>query len=141
MTDPTKLGRLGRRLFWLALLTISVASLLPLSAPGLPGGDKIHHFLAYACLGGLLAIGWWRRRRLSLLLGGWLGLTLYGGLIELAQGYTGRFPEWFDVLANASGALCGLSAGLVARGWLVRLQAKAAAAPATSSQAASGPDA
>lgn len=103
----------------LIVLTIWVVSLMPVP-PRLPGGDKWHHFLAYAG-----CAFWW----CTVLKGRWLRIfavalfALMGGIIEFAQGLTGyRHFETADMLANALGAVCGgaLAASLPAWRWLPR---------------------
>ncbi|MFN7474950.1 MAG: VanZ family protein [Burkholderiales bacterium] len=75
----------------------------------IPGGDKLHHLLAYA---GLMLV--WRlampqantRTQLKLA----ILLMLMGVAIEFAQGLTPhRFFEWADALANATGVCLGWS--------------------------------
>lgn len=73
-----------------------------------PGGDKVGHFLAYACLGVLWSFAFrqnaWR--------GGlrlWLGLFALGALLEVLQWqfYPERYFEFADMLANGIGAAAG----------------------------------
>jgi VanZ family protein len=73
----------------------------------IPGGDKLHHLLAYA---GLMLV--WRlampqantRTQLKLA----ILLMLMGVAIEFAQGLTPyRVFEWADALANATGVCLG----------------------------------
>ncbi len=83
---------------------IAVLSLWPLdSLPDLPGTDKTHHLLAYACLA--LPVSIVRPRH-------WLKIValiiLFGGVIELLQPYVNRYGEWLDLLANITGVLIGL---------------------------------
>ena len=90
------------------VIAIWVLSLLPLSQSGVPGSDKIHHFLAYfACM------FFWgqcyprpaQRLVLTIL------FILMGVLVEFAQGLTGyRYYDWQDMVANGIG---------VAAAWLV----------------------
>jgi VanZ family protein len=95
--------------FWIpctiVLLTaITVLSLLPLdSLPPAPGNDKMQHFVSYACLALPAAL---RKPR------GWIVLCLlfvgYSGLIEIIQPYVNRYCDIRDLLANATGVLCGV---------------------------------
>jgi len=83
---------------------IAVLSLWPLySLPSMPGTDKTHHLIAYACLTLPVSIG--RPRH-------WLKIValiiLFGGVIELLQPYVNRYGEWLDLLANITGVLIGL---------------------------------
>jgi VanZ family protein len=86
---------------------ICVLSLIPLNQPAIPGGDKLHHLLAYA---GLMLI--WRLATPQATLHTHIRLAilfmLMGVAIEFAQGLTPyRFFEWADALANASGVCLG----------------------------------
>ena len=85
---------------------IWVLSLMPITQT-IPGGDKLHHLLAYA---GLMVM--WRlaapqatvrtQVKLAIL------FMLMGVAIEFAQGLTPyRFFEWADALANATGVCVG----------------------------------
>lgn len=101
--------------YWLALtavilVAITFLSLWPLEQlPSVPGTDKSHHFLAYACLMFPAAL---RRPRNWLLIG--LLFIAYSGTIELVQPYVNRYGEWLDMLANSTGIVCGaLAASLV----------------------------
>lgn len=109
------------RLFALALsllvaAAIAVFGLLPPPAlPQAPGGDKLHHFLAFAALVfPAVAV----RPRIGL----WLVplAAAYGGLIELVQPLVGRHGEWGDVIANAAGAVAGAGLGWAAHVLLLR---------------------
>ena len=86
---------------------IWVLSLIPLNQTAIPGGDKLHHLLAYA---GLMLM--WRlatphatvrtQAKLAIL------FMLMGVAIEFAQGLTPhRTFEWADMVANASGVCIG----------------------------------
>ncbi|MBF0219919.1 MAG: VanZ family protein [Gammaproteobacteria bacterium] len=96
------------RIYWLQLTvillaTITTLSLLPLEQlPDAPGGDKLHHLVAYAALMLPVAL---RKPRGWL----WLGLAfiLWSGGIELIQPYVNRYGEWLDLLANAAGIFSG----------------------------------
>ena len=89
----------------LYLLLVIVFSLIPLSLPQtVPSGDKILHFLTYAGL----AMLWPRKHAQGLRAAFWAALV--GALLELGQGIlpTGRYMEFWDVVANALGALLGV---------------------------------
>lgn len=98
-----------RAVFWLAVLALTVMSLLP--AERLPDftasiWDKAQHAAGFCLLSGL---GLWAypggRKRTALVLGGLMGL---GAAIELAQGATGwRHADLYDAIANAVGAAGG----------------------------------
>jgi VanZ family protein len=99
------------RTIWIALgiailAGIWIGSLMPIERlPRVGGGDKLHHFVAYAACGFwwcMLAATW--RARI-----GWIvGLALMGVVIELLQGASGfRHFELADMVANATGAVIG----------------------------------
>ena len=88
------------------LTTITVLSLTPLSGlPEVPGGDKSHHIIAYALL--IFPLGLSKPKN-------WLWIALFflcwSGAIELLQPLVNRHADWFDLLANGFGLLCGFSA-------------------------------
>lgn len=94
----------------LLLIAITALSLWPLDhLPAVPGSDKSHHFFAYVVLMFPAAV---RQPRYWL----WLGLMYIGWSagIELLQPSVNRYAEWWDLLANGAGVVCG---GLA--GWLV----------------------
>ena len=101
-------GIRGRQI-WIALglvlvTTIWIVSLIP-APPKVPGGDKFHHFAAYA-----LVSFWWCTLASSIRskLGWMLGLAVMGGLIEILQGQSGyRRFEIDDIIANSLGVICG----------------------------------
>ena len=98
----------------LIALTISLLSLTPLEElPEVPGGDKLHHFIAYGALA--FPTAFIRSRYL-------VGLTLLylilGGGIELIQPYVNRYGEWLDFAANAGGTALGTAGGLVVSSFL-----------------------
>lgn len=72
--------------------------------------DKLQHFFAYAVIAFLLCRGWPRLGNHWL----WLVAVLCGGAAEIGQAVftTARHPDWWDMLANALGAVAGV---LVAR--------------------------
>lgn len=72
--------------------------------------DKVQHFLAYAVIAFLLCRGWPRLGNHWL----WVIAVLCGGAAEIGQALftTVRHPDWWDMLANALGAVAGV---LVAR--------------------------
>lgn len=104
------------------LLTLGIATAIallglmpPRALPEAPGGDKLHHFLAFAALVFPAAAV-----RPSVVL--WLvPLAVgYGGLIELIQPMVGRQADWGDVAANAAGAVAGAGLGWAAHVLAVR---------------------
>lgn len=86
------------------LATITTLSLLPVEQlPVVKGGDKIHHFIAYAFL--TLPVAIKKPKHWQLIL---LAFVFYSGFIELIQGLFHRNGEWLDLVANISGILSGL---------------------------------
>ena len=81
-------------------LGITLMSLTPLPELPLPGTDKTHHLLAYACLMAPVAVhkprGW---QYLA------FGFIAWSGVIELIQPFVNRHGEWLDLLANSAGVL------------------------------------
>ena len=87
------------------VVSVFVLSLIPITHNPAPGGDKLHHFIAYAsCM-----ICWAQvykqpvaRFKLA------IALALTGVLIECLQDLTSyRFFEWLDMVANAVGVIIG----------------------------------
>ena len=64
--------------------------------------DKVLHFAVYALLAAIACWVWPKMDRWKI----WLGASLYGGLMELCQGYftQGRMASLADAMANALGA-------------------------------------
>ncbi len=106
--DPKRTGW-QRALFWLAVLTLTVVSLLPTER--LPDftstiWDKAQHAAGFALLSSL---GLWAypggAKRTAFMLSGLLAL---GAGIEFAQGATGwRHSDLYDVVADAWGVAAG----------------------------------
>ncbi len=89
------------------IVAIWVLSLLPLNQMMVPGGDKLHHFIAYGSLMLVWALATPRHsmRQHALMAGGFMAMGL---AVECAQGLTPyRFFEWADALANALGVMGG----------------------------------
>ncbi len=89
-----------------ALLTVVIAllTLMPqVPGPtGIPGFDKLAHFIAFAAL--CVPLAWryphlWRAVALATL--------VYGGVIEIIQPLTGRTAQWGDLVADGAGAFAG----------------------------------
>jgi VanZ family protein len=98
-----------RWLFLPALAVVIWGELKP-SAQGPEGWDKVLHFIAYFGLTGIAAVALGRTRAAV-----WaaLALAVFGGILEIVQGYVGRDAEWGDELANILGVCAGLAAGLL----------------------------
>jgi VanZ family protein len=106
----TTLSKLTFALFWLALF---IATHIPTPPDLLPpnGGDKLAHFGAYLVLALLLATAWElaggvRTRRH--LIFAWFAVLGYAVFDEVTQTLVGRDCEFWDWLADASGAAIGL---------------------------------
>ena len=97
-----------------ATIAVWVLCLLPLQQVSVPGGDKLHHLLAYATLMLMwtIAVSAPTFRRQAQIA---LSLVVMGLLVECAQGMTTyRFFEWADVAANTAGVMVGWIAALSA---------------------------
>jgi hypothetical protein len=98
------------------LVAITVVSLLPLAAlPPAPGGDKIHHTIAYALLTIPAALR--KPRKWTVLC---LFFIAYSGLIELLQPFVNRYCDWIDLMANASGVAAGVIVAHAVNRWSPR---------------------
>ncbi len=96
--------RFARPLFAGWALALALLTLAPVAnLPSAPGGDKLHHLLAFLLLGLLARLGWPRHRYLT----AWLpGLLAYGAAIELVQGLLPwRSAELADLAADGAGLL------------------------------------
>lgn len=112
----TRLLRLAARAW--APLTLSIVaavtvlSLLPrpeLQAAA-PGGDKLHHLIAYAAAAFPAALA--RPRGWAWLLA---GVAAWSGAIELVQPHVGRTAHLGDLVANVAGLGLGALAAAAAR--------------------------
>lgn len=100
--------RLNLCLTLLVACVIAVATLMPASvASAAPGGDKLHHFLAFALLVLPTAVIRPRWTVAAIVLA-----ILYGWLIELVQPSFGRTYDLADLRADAIGAVIGGLLGL-----------------------------
>ena len=93
-----------RAIFWLLLLAVAILSLISIDTQQIfVWQDKVHHLVAYAVLFWCL-LGAYEKQQNIWFLGGLL--TIFSGLIEVAQSYTGhRQAELMDLLANGTGIL------------------------------------
>lgn len=102
--------------YWLALsllllTTITLLSLWPVDQlPSVPGTDKTHHFIAYGALIFPAALS---RPKHWLLIA--VFFIAWSGALELIQPYVNRYGEWLDLLANAAGIVCGITAASILR--------------------------
>lgn len=97
-------------------LGVGIATLTPQEhMPSAPGGDKLHHFLAFGAVA--LPLAYVRPRAVV-----WIMLLVsgYGALIEVIQPHVGRHGDVMDVLANAAGATCGAVLGSALSRWFPR---------------------
>lgn len=67
------------------------------------GSDLIYHAIAYAALAFLFLKGFPSQLKKVIIL-----LFLQGVLVEVIQPYTGRYFEWWDMVANSIGIAVGL---------------------------------
>jgi VanZ family protein len=102
----------SRALVWTAAITGALLAPLPQlpagAAPlGTPGVDRLVHVALFFGLArawrGVVAH---RGRGAALAVAA--AVTAWGGVIELAQGFTGRSAEWGDLAADALGAALAL---------------------------------
>lgn len=103
----------GMALVFLIIWGSLTPSLPDIQMP-MPQFDKFEHISAYLVLTAWFSAAFPRRR--------WwiaIGFALFGGLIEILQGYTGRDPDWFDWFADCIGA--GFGAWYPAR-WALRMR-------------------
>jgi VanZ family protein len=97
------------RKYWLTctitlLVAITALSLWPNeSLPSVPGGDKIHHLIAYAAL--IFPVALRRPKSWYLIVVLFIACS---GLIELVQPFVNRYGEWLDLAANIIGLVCGV---------------------------------
>ncbi|MCI5140879.1 MAG: VanZ family protein [Candidatus Electrothrix sp. ATG1] len=84
-------------------VAITALSLWPESGPSAPGGDKLHHIIAYAAL--VLPVPLSRPKLWQFIAALFI---VYSGVIELVQPLVHRYGEWLDMAANSVGVLCGI---------------------------------
>lgn len=95
---------LSKLFFWLTLSLVALMSMLAIPSKQIfQWQDKLSHLVVYMVLFWLLIMAYgklWRLMSLGVL------LAFFGGLIEVAQSFTGyRQAEWLDLLANIAGIL------------------------------------
>lgn len=96
-------------------LVIAFLTLAPVSSRNVPGSDKLHHLLAFMALAFPLPFA--RPRHALPVI---LGVSAYGGLIEVIQPFLGRGAEWEDFIADVVGAILGGLLGAQCGKWLQR---------------------
>jgi VanZ family protein len=91
------------------IMTLSLLPEVPVDVRFLMGLDKVQHWIAYAGLGFLvlLTINSSKRMLLFYYALAVFSCTMYGGLIEVLQGFTGRNPEVADFFVNLFGSASG----------------------------------
>ncbi len=104
---PLRYYKLWLLVGWLAVLAVVYLSLTsqPLVEIPVRFGDKWGHLLAYGIL-----MGWFvqlYQSRGMLVLHALL-LILLGVALEFLQGYSGRYFEYADMVANSCGVMAGL---------------------------------
>lgn len=98
-------------------VVIAFLTLAQISSENVPGSDKTYHLLAFMALAFPLPFA---RPRLV-----WsviLGVSAYGGVIEIIQPFFGRGAEWGDFIADVIGATLGGLLGAQCGKWFRRLQ-------------------
>lgn len=99
-------------------IVIAFLTLAPISSKGVPGSDKLHHLLAFAALAFPLPFA--RPRFVWPVI---MGVSAYGGLIEVIQPFFGREASWGDFLVDILGAtlggLLGAQSGKLFRRYLI----------------------
>lgn len=73
--------------------------------------DKIEHTAAYMVLAFLFFLSFQKNKKIIIISA--LLCTLYGGIIEILQAFTGRNPEVIDFAADFAGAVIGSVAGWI----------------------------
>jgi len=94
-----------QKLSLISFIVLLVLSLTPGNGSILDPLDKVVHFLMYFSL--TFSITGWITSRTKLIVGVFVAILL-GIAIELIQEYIpGRGFEYWDIVANSTGALCG----------------------------------
>ena len=103
-------AQLARLAGWLAVVVISILSLVPgILRPHIGAPPKLEHVAAYLITAGLLSLGYRSPRQLAIIA---VTLSLYSGLLEIGQIFVpGRSAAVSDFLASSAGAFigCGLA--------------------------------
>jgi len=118
----TKLAAAGWLLYWAVLFA---ATHIPTDDAKLdfPSGDKLAHVAGYALLALLAAVTLRAARWPPALVNAvvLLGSAAYGAVDEWTQAYAGRQPDFYDWVADVTGAVLGLVIFASAHRWLRRL--------------------
>jgi VanZ family protein len=105
-----------RILFLLSVLAVLVFSIIPDPLPDLAirNSDKIKHVGAYGTLGFLAVLSFVESgKRLKDFLLSIFFCLVFGGTLEIVQGFVHRQPDLFDEACNVLGGLIGSSAGIL----------------------------
>ena len=94
-----------------AVLTLTPSKHLPRA----PGGDKLHHFLAFGAIA--FPISFAQPQYLLWIVA---SVAAYGGLIELIQPWFGRSANFADAVANGLGAMTAGGFAYVLRRCFIR---------------------
>lgn len=114
---PLRLRRLVRWAFVPAIALVVWGELKPhLNVH--PPWDKALHFIAYFGLAGMATVALGRLRPAICAA---VALAMFGGILEIVQGYVGRDTEWGDEVSNIIGVCLGLAAGLLILRAMARL--------------------
>ena len=97
-------------LFFITFVSVTALALLPSEKTfSFSAKDKVNHLIAYVVLTILALQGFQTRRKVISSLGICCCLLFYGILIEWIQGFVGRETSFWDVAANLSGIVVGMS--------------------------------
>ena len=111
--NTTVKPKIALTLFLLCAITILVFSLF-ISAPKIAdinSLDKIEHIAAYIALSLLFVLSF-KNKVIVIPI---IICTMYGGLIEVLQGITGRHPELLDLIADIIGSIIGTITGYLTK--------------------------
>jgi VanZ family protein len=110
------LSRLALFLFLPAVAVVSWGELSPEAvAAEMNFSDKALHFIAYFGLAGILCVALKGDRRVLTMT---VLIAVFGGVLEILQGFTGRDPDIYDELTNILGAATGAGTGWIVL-WLL----------------------
>lgn len=100
---------MARALTLLIAVSIGVITLMPqVPGPaGIPGIDKVFHFVAFAIL--VMPMAWSSGSNWPYIV---LLALVFGGIIELIQPNFGRSASWWDFLMDGLGAVFGAQLAL-----------------------------
>lgn len=122
------------RVRWLPAVVLAVVILLVSVAPrgpgeamlgpfGLIGRDKYAHTFAYCCLAGAVTFALVPRDRwVTTIVLSIVAVSLYGGGVEIIQGFVGRDLSIFDWAADILGATVGAFLATRLDPWLTRFR-------------------